>query len=154
MTNAASGEPIKTYATLRITGDKLVPDDVTRLLRTVPTLAYAKGERYAAGPRSPALMGRTGVWYFCTDGLVASTRLADHLAFLLRQVLPEPADLRALQQLLKRRSLAVTVTCFWHGPPEARRPSIPRSTAERLKQIPASIETDFDVEARDGRHAA
>jgi hypothetical protein len=67
---------VKAYATLRIAGDKLVPEQVTQILKVVPTTAYAKGEHYSGGPRSPDLIGRTGVWYFCTDGIVAGNRSA------------------------------------------------------------------------------
>src|SRR5689334_11640146 len=80
--------PLKTFATLRITGDRLMPDEVSPRLRWPPTLAYAKGEHYWAGPRSPDLIGRTGVWHFCTGRDVQSTRPADHLQFLLDHVVP------------------------------------------------------------------
>nr|WP_294503633.1 DUF4279 domain-containing protein [uncultured Rhodopila sp.] len=150
MTNSAPAEPIKAYATLRVTGDRLDPEQVTRLLKIVPTLAYAKGELYSGGSRSPDLIGRTGVWYFCTDGIVAGTRLADHFAFLLRQVAAAPA----FQQLLKRKALDVVVTAFWHGPAKAKQPPIPRALADRLKRIPARIEMDFDHDGADDRHAA
>ena len=149
-----SAEPLKAYATFRITGDALVPEQVTRLLRIVPTRAYSKGEHYAGGPRSPDLIGRTGVWYFCTEGIVAGSRLSDHLIFLLRQVIPEPEQVGALRQLLQRKSLRATLTCFWHGARGSRRPSIPRSMTERLKQIPVAVGTDFDTEALGSREAA
>jgi hypothetical protein len=142
---------------LRVSGDDLVPDEVTKIIKILPTKAYAKGEHYSGGPRSPDLIGRTGVWYFATDGVVAGNHLADHLAFLSRLLLPgsgEAGPLPRLQQLLRRRSLRVYVTCFWHGPEDARKPSIPRSVTDLLKLIPAEIETDFDVDERAGRHAA
>jgi len=150
-------EPVRAFATLRVAGDDLAPDEVTKVLKIVPTTAYAKGEHYAAGARSPDLVGRTGVWFFSTKGVVAGNRLADHLAFLARLLLPgsgEAGPLPRLQQLLQRRSLRVAVSCFWHGPTGARKPSIPRSVSDLLKLIPAEIETDFDVAERPSRHAA
>jgi hypothetical protein len=150
-------EPTRAFATLRVAGDELAPDDVTKVLKIVPTTAYAKGEHYAAGPRSPDLVGRTGVWFFSTKGVVAGNQLADHLAFLARLLLPgsgEVGPLPHLQALVRRRSLRVSVSCFWHGPATARKPSIPRSVSDLLKLIPAEIETDFDVDERPKRHAA
>ena len=150
-------EPVRAFATLRVAGDDLVPDEVTKILKIVPTTAYAKGEHYAAGSRSPDLVGRTGVWFFSTKGVVAGSQLADHLAFLARLLLPgsgETGPLPRLQLLLRRRSLRVAVSCFWHGPAGARKPSIPRSVSDLLKLIPAEIETDFDVDERPSRHAA
>jgi hypothetical protein len=154
MMKSETTEPLKTYATLRVTGDRLVPDQVKRLLKIEPTLAYAKGEHYAAGERSPDLIGRTGVWYFCTDGVVPSPRLVDHLKFLLWQVLPDPADMAEFRQFLRDKSLTAVVTCFWHGPAGAKRPSVPRWVRMHLKHIPALIEKDFDSDGEDSRHAA
>jgi hypothetical protein len=89
--------------------------------------------------------------------VVAGNNLSDRLAFLARLLLPgsgEAGPLPRLQQLLRRRSLRVSVTCFWHGPAGARKPSIPRSVTDLLKLIPAKIEIDFDVDQRPNRHAA
>jgi len=150
-------EPLRAFATLRVAGDDLVPDEVTKVLKIVPTTAYAKGEHYAAGPHSPDLVGRTGVWFFSTKGVVAGNQLADHLAFLARLLLPgsgEVGPLPRLQQLVRRKSLRVALSCFWHGPAGARKPSVPRSVSDLLKLIPAEIETDFDVDERPRRHAA
>jgi hypothetical protein len=156
-TRSPTTEPIKAFATLRVAGDDLVPDEITKILKIRPTKAYAKGEHYSGGPRSPDLVGRTGVWYFATDGVVAGNQLADHLAFLARVLLPgsgEAGPLPRLQQLVHRKTLKVSLSCFWHGPTDVRKPSIPRSITDLLKLIPADLETDFDVDERPNRHAA
>jgi hypothetical protein len=150
-------EPVRAFATLLVTGDDLAPDEVTKILKIVPTTAYTKRQHYSGGSRSPDLVGRTGVWFFSTKGVVAGNQLADHLAFLARLLLPgsgEAGPLPRLQLLLRRRSLRVSVSCFWHGPAGARKPSIPRSVSDLLKLVPAEIETDFDVDERPSRHAA
>lgn len=146
-------ETVKTFATLRFAGDSLVPEQITRALRVVPTLSYAKGERYAGGPRSPDLIGKTGVWYFSTDRLVASDRLSDHVAFiallLSRDVaspLNDAAKFLKIQEIVRQQALQAVVTCFWHGPAAAKQPSVPRPMIELLKLLPAEIEMDFDVE--------
>ena len=156
-TKSRMTEPVRAFATLRVAGDDLAPNEVTKILKIIPTTAYAKGEHYAAGSRSPDLVGRTGVWFFSTKGVVAGNRLADHLSFLARLLLPGSRDagpLPRLQQLLRRRSLRVSVSCSWHGPVGARTPSIPRSVSDLLTLIPAEIETDFDVDERPSHHAA
>src|SRR5262245_57278579 len=56
-------------ATLRITGDALIPDDVTHLLGCLPTRAETKGEI-----RPSKHVARTGSWR-----LVASDRNPDDL---------------------------------------------------------------------------
>jgi hypothetical protein len=150
-------EPVSAFASLRVSGDDLVPSEITKIIKILPTKAYAKGEHYSGGPRSPDLVGRTGVWFFATDGIVAGNNLTDHLAFLARLLLPgsgEPGPLPRLQQIVQRKSLRVSVSCFWHGSADARKPTIPRSVTDLLKLIPAEIETDFDVDERPNRHAA
>jgi hypothetical protein len=62
-----SGDTVKTFATLRIVGDQLVPEQVTGILKIVPARAYGKGETYHGGERTGDLVGKTGVWYFATD---------------------------------------------------------------------------------------
>jgi hypothetical protein len=81
------------------------------------------------------------MWFFSTKGVVAANTLTDHLAFLARLVLPgsgEAGPLPRLQQLLRRKSLRVSVSCFWHGPAGAKKPVVPRSITELLKLIPAA----------------
>jgi hypothetical protein len=63
-------EPVRAFAIPRVAGDDLAPDEVTKVLKIVRTTAYAKGEHYAAGSRSADLVGRTGVWFFSTKGVV------------------------------------------------------------------------------------
>jgi hypothetical protein len=70
-TKSRATEPVSAFATLRISGDDLVPIEITKIIKIRPTKAYAKGEHYSGGPRSPDLIGRTGVWFFATDGVVA-----------------------------------------------------------------------------------
>ena len=156
-TSSERNGKVMTFATFRVVGDALAPDQVTRILKIVPTQAYAKGERYDGGPRSPNLIGRTGVWYLSTRGIVASDKLSDHLEFIVRLLQngnARTAPSRTLRQLLRRHDLRADVSCFWSGPAGARRPSIPRSVAAKLKTLPAGIETDFDTDAEPRRRAA
>jgi len=131
MTN--SEQPIRAFATLRFAGDALDPDEISRVLDQQPTRAYRKGERYRPGPRSPEIIGKTGVWYFSTRRNIASNDLADHLDAVVRLILPfADADrrLRELRGIMEREHLQAHVTCFWRGPPDAPKPSIPVSASQ------------------------
>jgi len=152
-------DPSKAFVTFRIVGDRLDPDQITKFLRIHPTQAYAKGQPYTAGPKSPAILGRTGVWYLSTDQFVASASLNDHFDFLLqalqlggRRYVRTPggaqltANLLELRDLMKENSLRAVVTCFWYGAAGTKKPSIPRGTTEVFNLINAEIETDFDAD--------
>jgi Domain of unknown function (DUF4279) len=126
----------RTFATFRVAGDNLVPDEVTKLLRIKPTLAYAKGQLY--GPRH--LKGRTGVWFLSTDGVVKSNSLKDHVSWLLEVVL----NYKLLPKFVAENSLHAVLTCFWHGPSGVSAPIIPADLGDWLKKQHIQLETDFE----------
>ncbi len=143
----------RTFATFRIVGDGLIPDDITKVLGLVPTQAYAKGQSYTAGPQGGELKGRTGLWYLSTDRLIASDRLATHLSALLYLIFGSPTQvekwiekLNQVKRLAERNSFRVVVTCFWDGPAGAKPPTVPRFLIETCKYINAEIVTDFDTD--------
>jgi Domain of unknown function (DUF4279) len=152
----SESQQFHTFATFRITGDTLVPAQITKFVGFAPTQAYAKGEHYSAGKRSANLLGKTGLWYLSTDKLVVSDRLQDHLDFLLQALLVPPyaqsstqaiVRLSELRRLIERNSLRAVITCFWHGPARAKPPAaIARRLAIALKLFSIEIECDFDTD--------
>lgn len=146
-TSTTRSEPA--FATIRFAGDNLVPGQITQLLQVRPTQAYRKGEVYSAGPRSPKLKGRTGVWYFSTDKVVASPRLNDHVAYLFGLLLPAPDRIERLvdlRELMAKKRLKAHVTLFWHGRSKAKKPVVHPVVSAFFKLLPADIQTDFDVD--------
>jgi hypothetical protein len=144
-----SADTVKTFATLRVVGDQLVPEQVTRILKIAPARAYAKGQTYCGGERTGNLVGKTGVWYFSTDRVVASDNLVDHLMFLVNLLhgsSPEVIPLTRLRSFVQKQSLAAVVSCFWYGRIGAKPPALPRAITEFFKLLPAEIETDFDTD--------
>jgi hypothetical protein len=142
---------VQTFATFRIAGDRLAPDDVTQILRVPPTQAYAKGEHYWGGPRSPDLVGRTGMWFLSTDRIVASKRLGDHLGQILNLIVLQRGEmlpLIELNRLLARKGLKAHVSCYWFGRARAKKPVIPPIVTKIFGLLPADMETDFATEER------
>jgi len=139
-------ETRKTFATFRVSGDALDPDRVTRILRHVPTVAYAKGQQYFAGDRTGYLTGKTGVWLFSTRNVVASEALHDHLSYIVGLLVPERQNITPLMEmraLVARKGLRAQLSAFWHGAHGAKHPSMPKGVSEVMKLLPAEIETDF-----------
>jgi hypothetical protein len=140
----------KAFATLRFSGDKLDPDDISAILRVPPTKAWRKGERYFAGQRTGTLVGGTGTWFLATDDLVRSPDLGQHLEFLTNLLSQEPQGqkdrLVELQEVMVRDDLKADISCFWHGKVGEQPPAIPPEKTKKLRSLPAEIETDFDTE--------
>lgn len=145
----------KTYASFRVIGDNLVPEQITRILKVVPTTAYAKGERFQSTADQKERTGRTGVWLLSTAGIVASDNLHDHLAYLLGVLIPGRQDARPLAQLhnllAQQKGLHADLACFWHGRHGAKKPSIPKFVSDMLKLIPAELEIDFATDSAEAQ---
>lgn len=142
-------ETRRTYATFRVSGDALDPEQVTRILRYVPTIAYAKGGTYFAGQRTGNLVGRTGVWLFSTKDIVASDALHDHLFYIVGMFVPGRQNIMPLahmRALIARGGLRAELSAFWHGIHGAKRPPIPKGVSEVMKLLPADIEIEFDTD--------
>lgn len=147
--SSTRSETRKTYATFRVSGDRLDPEQVTRVLRHVPTVAYAKGEKYFAGQRTGYLTGRTGVWLVSTRDIVASDNLHDHLLYVIGMLIPGRQNimpLAHLRALIARKGLRAELSAFWHGTHGAKKPAIPRAVTEVMKLLPGEIEADFDTD--------
>jgi hypothetical protein len=140
---------MRAFATLRFAGDALDPDEITRVIKERPTRAYRKGQEYRSGPHGPDVIGKTGVWFFSTRRKIPSKDLADHLNALERLIAPsgDPGNrLKELRDIMERGNLKAHVTCFWRGPPEVEKPSIPSVATAALRRLPADIEPDFATE--------
>ena len=138
----------KAFATLRFTGDALDPDEISSALGTSPTRAYRKGQIFSPGPRTPRVVGRTGIWYLSTDKLVSSGDLGEHLRYLVEVLAPDsPREKRLarIRELMQRDHLEAHVTCFWFGEEGEPEPTIPPEMAATFARLPADIETDFST---------
>jgi hypothetical protein len=140
---------IATFATFRLSGDRLDPDAVSDTLDVRPTIAYRKGALYFAGPRSGYLSGRTGFWYLSTKGLVSGFDPVEHLAYLVQMLngfCEDQAKFAALQRLMDRDGLQADASLFWHGSAGASLPTVPSSLAHVFEAIPAPLHCDFDTD--------
>ena len=140
----------KAFATLRFSGDRLDPDRISGILQVPATKAWRKGERYFAGPHTGHLIGRTGTWFLTTDDFLTSPDLLQHLDFLTGLLSQGPQDEREplvrLQEVMVGDNLKADVSCFWHGDAGEQPPAIPAEKTEKLRALPAEVETDFDTD--------
>jgi hypothetical protein len=137
------------FATLRFAGDALDPEEISRVIKETPALAYKRGQSYRPGQRSPEIIGKTGVWFFSTKRKIQSSELTDHLNALERLVAPfgdQGSRLKELHDIMQRRNLQAHATFFWRGRPGAGYPSISPVATAALSRLPADFEPDFDTE--------
>jgi Domain of unknown function (DUF4279) len=132
----------RAFATLRLSGNRLDPEQVSGVLGVCPSKAWRKGERYHAGKRTGWLVGNTGVWFLATDEFVVSSRLDDHLQYLVALLSCDTP----LRELIARDNLKAEVSCFWHGAAGEQPPVISSEFIARMRCLPAEIETDFDAD--------
>ncbi|MEF9963573.1 MAG: DUF4279 domain-containing protein [Comamonas sp.] len=52
----------RSVATLRIMGDELLPEEISRLLGAVPTSAYAKGHQFRSEASERIVTRKSGIW--------------------------------------------------------------------------------------------
>ena len=94
------------------------------------------------------MTGRTGVWVLATDSIVEGAELDRHLEHLVELIFRGPdraKRLKQLHELMSRDGVEADVSCFWRGGPGGRPPVVPRDLISKLDQLPAEIETDFEV---------
>lgn len=158
----------KAFATFRVSGDDLAPEQITRILGFHPTLSYRKGDSYKAGRQSGAVVGKTGVWFLSTKHVVASAKLSDHIMYiffvlgLVPSVVPKhkpmtfdgvtvssfPLQVKVvsdLHQHMRQRALRAAVTCFWHGSARAKAPTV-AVPMQILQALAIDFQSDFDVD--------
>jgi hypothetical protein len=88
----------KSVVSLRIYGDDLVPDEITRLLGVSPTHAVIKGEKIIGRKTGDVRFAKSGMWRLC-----ASDREPEDIDGQIREILSQvPADLAAWQSITKK----------------------------------------------------
>jgi len=73
MTKSDAADSVS-FATFRVAGGRLAPQEITGPLQTPPTAAYRKGEKIKLEARSPETVGKTGMWFLSTDEEPASRK--------------------------------------------------------------------------------
>jgi hypothetical protein len=124
----------RTFATLRIWGKLLNPDDVTTRLRINPSEKHAFGDR-----RGNKGTWTQGYWGITSEGTVVSTDLAMHIAWLLDRIEPVRENFSAL----RTDAVHADVFCFWESSTGNGGPRFPPHLLRRLADL--SLELGLDI---------
>jgi len=130
----------RTYATFRLIGDSISPDEVTRRLDISPSAGFAKGETRRGLVTMSSITQRTGIWTLSTKLLSNSTSVEDHLRLLIDRLRPVAAEIRSLVQDLNARS---DVFCYWASATGHGGPLVPAQILRELGDLGADLGFDF-----------
>lgn len=97
----------RAVATLRISGDDLIPDDISQRLGASPTRAQRKGEVIPIGTSGRSRIARTGLWMLSAND-TAPENLDGQVAELLGRL---STDLSVWRSLSKR--FDIDLFCGW-----------------------------------------
>lgn len=106
---------LKTYATLRIYHDALIPDSVSQRLGIEPTESQVKGQILDSTGR---LRARIGGWFLSTLDTIESKDSRAHIDGLLDRLEGKGEVL----QLMRAEGYSIDISCYWlsasgHGGP-------------------------------------
>ena len=119
----------ETYATLRIYGDQLEPDEISRRLGIMPSKSQTKGQPGQAGGLAPV-----GGWFLTSKGQIESRDVQRHIVWILDQISEREPVLKEIQG----QGFEMDVFCYWasahgHGGPELSHNIMQRLSSLRLK---------------------
>jgi hypothetical protein len=96
------GDADRVTVTIRVAGDDLDPDEVTKVLNISPTFAARKGDRRPSGDRD--IVQGTGIWTLTFSGTPSEWTLDEAIPILLDKL---PADLAVWDRLAEKYDLDV-----------------------------------------------
>lgn len=95
----------RTWATFRVWGKHLEPEQITRLLGIIPTRAFKAGDK-----RGQSGIWKHGYWGITSQDNIDSRDLGVHLEWLLGQLEPKQAE---VVELTHKPDIKADVFCFW-----------------------------------------
>ncbi len=124
----------RTYATLCIYHQDLVPSQITQLLGVKPSCSQIKGEVLRKGQVAPI-----GGWFLKTRDVIDSRDLRYHIDALLQKLGPQ----REILKLLRERGYDIRISCFWESATGNGGPLLDYQMMSELGEL--SIDIHFDI---------
>lgn len=124
----------RTFATLRIIGKALNPNDVTLKLQLTPSETKRAGD-----PRGQAGQWPHGYWELSSKEQVHSADLADHIAWLVAIIESSSPGLRQLQL----EGLIADIFCFWETSSSQGGITINADISRRIGQLNLPLGIDI-----------
>lgn len=126
----------KTYVTLRIYCDYLLPEKLTEHLGIQPTNTQTKGEKFDL--KSSDIVQQNG-WFLTTQDIIKSKDSRRHIDYLADQLLPIKDKLNAL--ILDGTEM--DISCFWQSESGQGGPIFSQQQLSKLAELGIEIWFDF-----------
>jgi hypothetical protein len=88
----------KSVVTLRISGDDLIPDEITKMLRASPTSAQAKGDKIVGKKTGHVRIANFGMWQLC-----AADRKPEDIDGQIHEILGQATDDLAIWRSIAKK---------------------------------------------------
>ncbi len=128
----------RTSASLRLAGEELDPDEITRLLGHLPTSAYRKGDPVTRDGRGQR---RQSLWSLTSD-LPDSATINQHVSHLLQSVSQDRTVWQSLARFTPDIFVGLFLTRFNQG--DSISPEVASLLAERGIELNLDIYSDTD----------
>ena len=129
----------RTYVTLRIYHQNLVPSEVSAFLGLRPTASQQKGKVDLADPRRRKFVPKIGGWFLSSRDKVRSKDNRRHLHWLLDKLSRKRSRLLSLQ----RRGFMMGISCFWFSAHGHGGPVLDVELMRRLARLNVEIAFDY-----------
>lgn len=126
----------KTFVTLRIYSDTIIPEEITNTLQVQPSEFVTKGEVYAINSKK---VREINGWFLTSEGFVDSKDCRRHFDFLADKILPIKNELKALQN----KDCEIDISCFWSSENGQSGPTLSPKQLKKLAEL--ELEIWFDV---------
>ena len=100
-----------------ISGDKLLPNEITNLLKITPTKAWKKGDTYKSKYRNKngsfefrELKRPAGIWELSSLEEVLSNKLEDHASFIIQKL---ESSMNQIDKILSQSSMRTSINIWW-----------------------------------------
>lgn len=127
----------ETFASLRLFGDALQPEAITRLLQFQPTDAAPKGWQ-TVSPSGKRRTAPTGRWVLESTGHLKSKSLAEHIGWLLDRL-----ESTGLVPLEMPGVSCADVFCYWVSATGQGGPEFPPQLLGRLARLGLTLGLDI-----------
>jgi Domain of unknown function (DUF4279) len=127
----------ETFASLRLYGDALVPEDISRVIHLEPTDSASKGMKIVVSS-GKSRSAPTGRWIVQTRGKISSANLEEHIKWILDRLEQFSISVENLPGVER-----ADIFCYWRSATGQGGPEFSPEVLDRLAKNRLRLGLDF-----------